>query len=99
MPYTGEHSRTEGKQCRRCQQTEARCAWAYGACCPSCTHWLGYDPAGNEPLLVSHGGRRRLPVEHGTDRGYYQHRVRHELPCDPCCAAHSLRVVQQRRVS
>lgn len=93
---TGEKTRDEGKQCRRCRQTEARCAWAYGECCPACTHWLHYDPAGNELLSVSHGGRRRLPVEHGTDRGYYQHRVRHEEACASCRAAHSRRVVKSK---
>lgn len=31
----------------------------------------------------------RLPREHGTDRGYHQHRKRGELACDACLAGHS----------
>lgn len=99
MPDHGgaRETRVEGPKCRRCRTTEARCAYAYGSCCESCTHWLRYDPAGNEPLPAS--GRQRLPVEHGTDRGYHQHRVRHEEPCGACRAAHSLRNVEQRQAS
>ena len=34
------------------------------------------------------GGRPRLPIEHGTPRGYYQHRTRRKRACDECLAAH-----------
>lgn len=78
----------QGPRCRTCKTTEARCAFAYGECCDNCSHWLAYDSAG-ELRISDAGGRRRLPVEHGTDRGYFQHRTRGELPCQPCRAAHS----------
>ena len=36
------------------------------------------------------GGRPFLPVEHGTERGYQQHRHRRDLPaCQPCREAHA----------
>lgn len=36
-------------------------------------------------------GRPRLPREHGTDRGYYQHtRTYGEPACPPCRAAHAV---------
>jgi len=96
---TGGTIRTEGPHCRCCKSTEARCAWNYGSCCPNCTHWIRYDAAGDEIKSDMAGGRSRLPVEHGTDRGYYQHRVRHESACLRCRAAHSLRTLEQRRAS
>lgn len=35
------------------------------------------------------GGRKQHPREHGTDRGYQQHRHRNDMPaCEPCKAAH-----------
>ena len=75
---TGEKTRDEGKQCRRCRQTEARCAWAYGECCPQCSHWFGWSADG-EPA----DGRRDLtPVDEVTAkrreqwrRHYQQRRV------------------------
>lgn len=39
-------------------------------------------------LLGKSGQRRTLPREHGTDRGYFQHRYRHETACEDCRAAH-----------
>lgn len=80
-----------GPRCRHCQQQEARCAWLR-SCCEDCTHWLGYDHNGNRRLPSSAGGRRRLPVEHGTERGFHQHRARRELPCAACRLAHSRHV-------
>lgn len=77
----------QGKKCQDCGLTEASCAFKQG-CCGGCSHFAWLDPAGNEPLS-SAGGRRRLPVEHGTNRGWFQHRVRHESPCFPCRLAHS----------
>ena len=59
MPYaTGEPTRTEGKQCRRCEQTEARCAFNYGKCCDGCTHWTAWTADG-EPIATTGaaGGR------------------------------------------
>ena len=44
--HTGEHSRTEGRKCRACKQTEARCAYNYGSCCPQCSHWYGWSVDG-----------------------------------------------------
>jgi hypothetical protein len=99
---TGEAmtTQTPGPRCRTCGLTEARCAYRYGVCCDGCSHWLAYDLAGNERLSVS-AGRRRLPVEHATERGYHQHRTRGELPCQPCRAAHSRYVNEhnERRAS
>lgn len=42
-------------------------------------------------LIGSRVGRQRraLPREHGTDRGYYQHRHRREDACAGCKAAHA----------
>lgn len=41
-------------------------------------------------MTTSKGGRPALPVEHGTDRGYFQHRYRRDLPaCVPCRTAHA----------
>jgi hypothetical protein len=37
------------------------------------------------------------PREHGTDRGFEQHRRRGEPACDPCKKAHSVRVTEWRR--
>ena len=76
-----------GPSCDECGTIEARCAYTRG-CCEDCTHFRQLAP-----------GRRLLPVEHGTDRGYYQHRARIEPACAPCRAAHSVRVVKQRRAS
>ena len=94
MSITG----VEGPRCHSCKRSEAACAWRYGSCCANCSHWLGFDNAGNDVKSES-GGRRRLPVEHGTERGYQQHRVRHELPCLPCAAAHSREVSQRKQAS
>ena len=98
MSSTGEHIRSEGPRCRTCRRSEAVCAWNYGNCCAACSHWLRFDNAGNEVISES-GGRRRLPVEHRTERGYQQHRVRHELPCPGCAAAHSLTVGRRKQAS
>lgn len=35
------------------------------------------------------GGRPRKPEEHGTERGYQQHRYRGTKACDVCRAAHA----------
>lgn len=36
------------------------------------------------------GGRPKAPREHGTDRGYFQHRNRKDWPaCEPCRIAHN----------
>ena len=48
-------------------------------------------------LIGSKGGRLPLPREHGTDRGYYQHRHRREDACAGCKAAH--RVAEAERVA
>jgi hypothetical protein len=35
-------------------------------------------------------GRKPYPREHGTDRGYHQHRERDDMPaCDSCLTAHN----------
>lgn len=42
-------------------------------------------------------GRRPLPREHGTMRGWAQHGYRHEKPCVPCAAVRrAARQVPQR---
>ena len=43
-------------------------------------------------------GRPPLPREHGTDRGYHQHRQQDEEACSACRAAH-VAVVEGRAVS
>lgn len=35
------------------------------------------------------GGRPALPREHGTERGYQQHRHRKEAACTECLDAHA----------
>lgn len=41
-------------------------------------------------LVGKHGNRDRCnPREHGTDRGYHQHRQAREPSCDDCRAAHA----------
>jgi hypothetical protein len=34
-------------------------------------------------------GKKPLPREHGTERGYHQHRYDREAVCDPCRQAHA----------
>jgi hypothetical protein len=41
-----------------------------------------------EPVVRRGPGRPPAPREHGTERGYRQHRTRREDACDPCRAAH-----------
>jgi hypothetical protein len=42
---------------------------------------------------------RRLPREHGTERGYHQHRSRHDWPiCGPCKAAHTRLETNRKKV-
>lgn len=36
----------QGRTCKRCTQTEARCAYNHGQCCPQCSHWWGWSPDG-----------------------------------------------------
>lgn len=45
------------------------------------------ERAARGPLL---GGRPRLPREHGTDRGYGQHRYNGDEACAECTAAHAV---------
>lgn len=42
-----------GPRCRHCRHTEARCAYTAG-CCPDCTHWGNWTPAG-EPIPKQKG--------------------------------------------
>lgn len=46
---------------------------------------------GHPPLLSG-----REPREHGTQRGYRQHRRADEDPCDPCSSAHAADVAARR---
>jgi len=39
---------------------------------------------------VRRGGRRPMPREHGSERGYQQHRTRHEPACGRCLYAHQI---------
>lgn len=41
--------------------------------------------------------QRPLPREHGTDRGYYQHRRNHEPSCSECRLAHNEVTRDQKR--
>lgn len=74
-----------GPSCRNCDTTEARCAYLAG-CCGHCSHWRHLTADGNDRAAT---GRPRLPVEHGTQRGYDQHRARHEAACFACRRAHT----------
>ena len=40
-----------------------------------------------EPRLGGDGGPK--PIEHGTERGYQQHRRRGDTGCQPCLTAHN----------
>lgn len=94
----GQHGRDSlitGPACRHCGRTEQRCAWLRGECCLACTHWDGYDAAGH-PFTPKPKGRER---EHGTQKGFDQHRYRAEPPCRRCMAAHSAYVMARRRAS
>ena len=47
--------------------------------------WTDWQP----PTRKTGGGRRPLPREHASERGYQQHRSHDDMPaCDPCLAAH-----------
>lgn len=76
----------EGPPCKRCDQSEQDCAWLLG-CCGECTHWTYYDDAGN-PVCAPANGRPRKPREHGTERGFEQHRYDGTAPCAECRWAH-----------
>jgi hypothetical protein len=52
--------------------------------------WAG-ELVGASP--ASRRGRRN-PREHGTERGYQQHRWNHEERCEPCRAAHRVSIRQ-----
>lgn len=45
---------------------------------------------GARRIVASLTGRRPLPREHGTERGYKQHHHRREEACPDCLAAHSV---------
>lgn len=53
--------------------------------------WCSADPAELPPRAQA----RRYPREHGTPRGYYQHRDNGEPTCDDCRAAHAVEVRPQ----
>lgn len=41
---------------------------------------------------------KALPREHGTDRGYQQHRARNDMPaCEACLAAHAIVTLANNR--
>ena len=45
---------------------------------------------GELPPRENWGGRPAAPREHGSEKGYQQHRHRRDMPaCQPCLAAHS----------
>jgi hypothetical protein len=44
-------------------------------------------------------GRPALPREHGTPRGWEQHRYRQERACGPCKHAHQLHVMAKREAA
>lgn len=78
-----------GPLCRECGSSEQTCARDAG-CCDLCTHWLGYTDSGELLDVLVPERKRLLPVSiHGSDRGYWQHRARHELPCPACRMAHA----------
>lgn len=69
----------QGASCRRCGGNEQVCAYRQG-CCEGCTHWLGYDAAGNEipysrpgtwrrsELLVTVTATRRAAIDRALRR-------------------------------
>ena len=64
----------QGRTCKSCKQTEARCAYNHGQCCPGCTHWFGWSADG-EP-----GDARRdhTPVDEVTAKRREQWRRRYQ---------------------
>lgn len=46
---------------------------------------------------VTHPGSKPKPVEHGTERGYQQHRRQKEDACEACKSAWSARMAADRR--
>jgi hypothetical protein len=45
------------------------------------------------------GAARRAAVEHGTERGYQQHRARRDPACLDCLGAHNAHTAVQKRAS
>ena len=78
-----------GSRCT-CGRTEAACAW-WDGCCDACIHWTRYDAAGN-----GLSGQQR---EHGSEKGFQQHRYRREPPCLRCTQAHRERSRIWKRAS
>lgn len=76
----------QGERCDTCRRTEARCAYDY-KCCMACTHFRAYDNHGHD--LNKGNGRRPRPAEHGTERGYQQHRRDNSPTCFACRLAHN----------
>lgn len=57
----------------------------------STTHHTGerlYDFSRNETAAANRGGRPASPREHGSQKGYDQHRYYGESPCGRCLYAH-----------
>jgi len=56
--------------------------------------WAGlrFGRTVHEVIEPKRSGAKPKPREHGTDRGYYQHRTHREPSCRDCKAAHKLAV-------
>ena len=57
--------------------------------------WTEEGPV-RSPLTVAAWQSHPLPREHGSERGYYQHRSRGEVQCAPCRRAHALRTAERK---
>lgn len=79
-----------GPVCSNCRRPEVDCAEMVlrGLCCALCSHWTGYDHTGN-PWGRGIAGRPRVIREHGTERGWQQHRHDRTAKCFACRLAHS----------
>ena len=54
-------------------------------------------PDAPRPVDRTDGGRiQPKPIEHGTDRGFQQHRYRREEACDACRVAHNADMAKRR---
>jgi hypothetical protein len=76
--------------CRACPAIEA-CTELLGLEF-SATRGASTSPEGTwAGQLIGGGSTRWKAREHGTDRGYYQHKYRHEDVCSACRVAHAAR--------
>jgi hypothetical protein len=60
---------------------------------------LAQFPDSGPPTRRRRHGPEPLPIEHGSRRGYYQHRRRNEEACDSCRQAESAKRVERNRAA